>query len=268
MPTPFPGMDPYLERRGLWEEIHTDLISRIRQFLIPLLRPKYRVAIEQRTYLSLVPAKEQLAGKPDVMITTKKPKVQHPAMSMLAVAEPMEADPPLVGELPMPEEVVERYLEIRDTATQQVITAIEILSPTNKEAQDGRQQYEKKRLTVLASATNLVEIDLLRAGKPFAMKVVGQTVAKPSHYRIAISRSWQRPGADLYLFNVRQPIPSFLIPLRPGEQEPVLPLNRILHDLYDQGGYDLAIDYSQPADPPLSREDVAWAVQLLGADSI
>ena len=62
---------------------------------------------------------------------------------------------------------------------------------------------------------------------------------------------------------MRQPIPSFLIPLRPGEQEPVLPLNRILHDLYDQGSYDLAIDYSQPTDPPLSREDVAWAVQLL-----
>ncbi len=52
MPTPFPGMDPYLERRELWEEIHTDLISHIRQFLIPLLRPQYRVAIERRTYLS------------------------------------------------------------------------------------------------------------------------------------------------------------------------------------------------------------------------
>lgn len=54
MPTLFPGMDPYLEHRGLREEIHTDLISGIRHFLIALLRPKYRVAIEQRTYLSLV----------------------------------------------------------------------------------------------------------------------------------------------------------------------------------------------------------------------
>ena len=228
MPTLFPGMDPYLEQRGLWEEVHINLIVAIRQFLTPIVRPQYRVAIGHRVYQVLLSTKGSIEG-----ITEK------------------------------PEEVVERYLEIRDTATQQVITAIEILSPTNKEAQDGRQQYEKKRLTVLASATNLVEIDLLRAGKPFAMKVVGQTAAKPSHYRIAISRSWQRPGADLYLFNVRQPIPAFLIPLRPGEQEPVLPLNRILHDLYDQGGYDLAIDYSQPADPPLSREDVAWAVQLL-----
>lgn len=261
MPTPFPGMDPYLERRGLWEEIHTDLISRIRQFLIPLLRPRYRVAIEQRTYLSLLSTKEQPSGKPDVMITLKTPTLPT-AMAAVAIAEPEVADAPLVGILPQPEEIVERYLEIRDTQTQEVITAIEILSPTNKESKDGRQQYEQKRMKVLASSTNLVEIDLLRAGKPFAMQVVGQAVERVSHYRIVISRSWQRPSADLYLFNVRQPIPSFLIPLRLGEQEPVLPLNRILHDLYDQGGYDLAIDYSQPADPLLAPEDADWARQL------
>lgn len=269
MPTPFPGMDPYLERRGLWEEIHTDLISRTRQFLIPLLRPKYRVAIEQRTYLSLVAPKGQLIGKPDVMITARRQPAMKPSLGPVAVVaaapsvERMLPDPPLSGELPMAEEIVERHLEIRDTATQEVITAIEILSPTNKESQDGRQQYEQKRLKVLASATSLVEIDLLRAGKPFAMKVVGQTEEKAPDYRIAISRSWQRPHADLYLFSVRQPIPSFLIPLRPGEQEPVLPLNKILHDLYDQGGYDLAIEYDQPADPPLSVEDAEWAAQLL-----
>lgn len=214
MSTPFVGMDPYLERHDLWEEVHINLIVAIRQFLTPILRPQYRVAIGHRAY--------------EPMLPTQKP---------------------LEDIMERPEEVVERYLEIRDTATQQVITAIEILSPTNKERQDGRQQYEKKRLTLLASATNLVEIDLLRAGRPFAMKVVGQTETKPSHYRIVVSRSWQRPSADLYLFSVRQPIPSFLIPLRPGEKEPVLPLNHILHDLYDQGGYDLAIDYSQPNRP-------------------
>lgn len=262
MPTPFPGMDPYLERRGLWEEVHTSLIVAIQHFLTPLLRPKYRVAVEQRVYLSLLPPKEQRSGKPDVMIVLKMPTLKSSMTSILTLAEPAEADPPLVGELPQPEEILERYLEIRDTTTQEVITAIEILSPTNKESKDGRQQYEQKRLKVLASSTSLVEIDLLRAGKPFAMKVIDPATAKESHYRIVISRSWQRPSADLYLFNVRQPIPSFLIPLRPGEQEPVLPLNRILHDLYDQGGYDLAIDYAEPADPPLSAEDTLWATQV------
>ena len=268
MQTPFPGMDPYLERRGLWEEVHTDLITSIRQFLTPLLRPRYRVAIEQRIYLSLVSPKGELIGKPDVMVVapkSPKPKATRQAsvMTAVAIAEPVVVDPPLVGELPQPEEVVERYLEIRDTTTQEVVTAIEILSPTNKETQDGRRQYEQKRLNLLASATNLVEIDLLRGGAPFAMNVAGQTGAPQSHYRIVISRSWQRPRADLYLFNLPQPIPAFLIPLRPGEQEPVLPLNQILHPLYDQSGYDLAIDYTEPVSPPLAKEEAEWVAQLL-----
>ncbi|MCB9152396.1 MAG: DUF4058 family protein, partial [Caldilineaceae bacterium] len=133
----------------------------------------------------------------------------------------------------------------------------------NKSSAEGRQQYERKRLHVLASATSLVEIDLLRGGQPFAMKVRGVAPHEPSDYRIVISRNWQRPAADLYLFSVRQLIPSFHIPLRWGETEPVLPLNQILHQLYDRGGYDLAIDYSQPPAPPLSAEDAAWAAQLM-----
>lgn len=260
MPTPFPGMDPYLERRGLWEEVHTDLITRIRQFLTPLLRPKYRVAIEQRTYLSLVAPSGELIGKPDVMVTTPKVPAAEGIMTA-TIAAPLVADSPLVGELPQAEDVIERYLEIRDTATHEVITAIEILSPTNKQSGEGRRQYEQKRLNVLASATSLVEIDLLRGGQPFAMSLSGQAVPQ-SHYRIVISRSWQRPRADLYLFNLQQPIPSFHIPLRPGEKEPVLPLNQLLHELYDQSGYDLAVDYREAPTPPLTPEERDWAAQL------
>ena len=263
MPTPFPGMDPYLERRGLWGEIHTNLIVEIQHFLTPLLRPKYRVAVEHRTYLSLVSTDEELLSMPDVMVVQPKSPFVQPA-SGPAIVGAAVADPPMQGELPMVEEMIERHLEIRDTTTQEVVTAIEILSPTNKETLDGRQRYEKKRINVLASATNLVEIDLLRNGRPFPMKLAGATTESQSDYRIVISRSWQRPAADLYFFSVRQPIPSFYIPLRYGEQEPVLPLNQLLHELYDSGGYDLAIDYSQPPEPPLSDEDAAWAAQVVG----
>jgi hypothetical protein len=254
MPTPFPGMDPYLERRGLWEEVHPGLIVGIQRFLTPLLRPHYHVAIEQRTYLALLPPNEQRVGKPDVSVVS--PGGGAPE-AIAAVASPAAVGP-VVGELPMPEEMLERYLEIRDVVTREVITVIEILSPTNKIPGDGRVQYERKRLRVLGSLTNLVEIDLLRVGEPFSMKVSGE-----SDYRIVVSRSQYRPRADVYLFGVRDPIPDFPIPLRPGETEPTLPLNQILYDLYDQGGYDLAIDYQQLPEPPLSDKDVRWAAQVL-----
>jgi hypothetical protein len=87
----------------------------------------------------------------------------------------------------------------------------------------------------------------------------------PGHndYRIIISRSQHRPRADIYLFGVRDLIPAFPIPLCPGETEPTLPLNGILHELYDQGGYDLIIDYRQPPQPSLSEADAEWARQLV-----
>jgi hypothetical protein len=258
MPTPFPGMDPYLERRGLWEEVHTDLIARIRQFLTPLLRPKYRVAIEQRTYLALLPPEDQLVGIPDVLVAGGGSGAPRPLAAPQALA-----DAPLMVELPLPEEAVERYLEVREVGTQDVITVIEILSPTNKLGKKGRQTYEEKRLQVLGSRTNLVEIDLLRAGQPFAMHLPGVNGAPQRDYRIVVSRRWQRPKAELYLFGVRDPIPTFPIPLQRGETEPLLPLNQLLHELYDQSGYDLAIDYRQPPHPPLAEADAQWARDLV-----
>lgn len=259
MPTPFPGMDPYLERRGLWEEVHTGLITAIQHFLTPLLRPKYRVAIEQRTYLTLLPPNEQFSGKPDVLVTA--PKAGSSSTATLTFVSTTGA--PLIGELPMSEEIKERFLEVRDVATQEVITVIEILSPTNKLGKEGRTQYEEKRMKVLASRTSLIEIDLLRAGKPFSMKLPDQHEPTQSAYRIVVSRSWQRPRAAIYLFGIRETIPTFPIPLRRGEDEPLLPLNQILHELYDLGGYDLAIDYHQTPEPPLAEEDERWAAREL-----
>jgi hypothetical protein len=165
---------------------------------------------------------------------------------------------PVIAELPQPEEIKHRYLEIRTVENQRVITTLEILSPSNKIGREGREQYEQKRIKVLGSLTNLVEIDLLRSGDPLPMNVPYQ-----NDYRIIVSRSTQRPQAAAYLFSVRDPIPDFPIPLQPGEEEPLLPLNQILHELYDKAGYDLMIDYGQPPVPPLREQEAGWATALL-----
>jgi len=257
MPTPFPGMDPYLEGRGLWEEVHTNLIVEIQHFLAPLVRPHYRVAVERHTYITLLPFDDSLSvGKPDVLVISPR---EHERQAMpVATATVTATVEPLVAELPMSEEIRPRYLEIRHVKTNEVVTVIEILSPANKISYEGRKKYLNKRLKVLESLTNLVEIDLLREGQPLPMRISGQ-----NDYRILISRSLHRPQADVYLFGVRDLIPDVPIPLRPGEEEPPLRLNQILHRLYDEAGYDLAIDYRQPPEPPLSDEDAEWARQLL-----
>ncbi len=255
MPTPFPGMDPYLEQSRIWRQVHSDLIVDIRRFLTPILRPYYTVDIEQRTYLAVFPPED--TGIPDVLVLD----TYYPQGNVL-VAAPTITFKHVMTELPTSteDEFIERYLEIRHVNSQEVITAIEIISPTNKLEGKGRQEYLYKRNQVLNSLTNLVEIDLLRAGKPLPMKIPPQ---QQNHYRLVVSRSPQRPQADIYLFGVREAIPDIPIPLRPGEHEPLLPLNQLLHTMYDQGGYDLKINYRQPPEPPLTIEDAEWANQLL-----
>jgi uncharacterized protein DUF4058 len=258
MPTPFPGMDPYLERAGVWEEVHTRLIVAIADALGPQVRPKYRVGVEQRTYLAvLTPDEYDLVGKPDVLVAASRrqaPPVQATASAVGVV--------PKVAQLPMPDEITERYLQVRDVISGEVVTVIELLSPTNKLTRAGRRQYACQRMQVLASATHFIEIDLLRAGEPFPFKVLDDEAQ--SDYRILVSRAQDRPQAAVYLFSIRDPIPDIPVPLQPGDAEPSLALNRLVHDVYDRAGYDLTVDYQQaPPPPPLSEPDIQWLKQLL-----
>src|SRR5207253_9708595 len=110
------------------------------------------------------------------------------------------------------EEVRERYLEIRAAPTHAVITAVEILSPSNKTPGEGRDAYEEKRRQVLSTLTNLVEIDLLRGGKPMEMQPPPQ-----GDYRILIRAGWERLQARLYTCSVRQALPEAPVHLSQGE---------------------------------------------------
>lgn len=255
MPTPFPGMDPYLERRDHWHAVHTRLLVAIADTLGPQVWPHYRVDIELRTYIALLTS-ESLAGIPDVLVMASPRAEERP----IAPA-PASGIAPQTVEVPMPEEIHERYLVVYEVTTQDVVTVLEILSLANKLTHEGREAYEAKRTTVLGSKTNLVEIDLLRAGSPLPPFQAGQ-----SDYRILISPAHTRPRAMAYTLSVRDPLPTIAIPLRPGDPEPTLPLNQLLHDLYDRARYDLAIDYSQPPVPPLHDDDMAWARRLLSAE--
>lgn len=260
MPTPFPGMDPYLEGVGMWEEVHTRLIVAIADALGPQVRPKYRVGVEQRTYLAvLTPDESVLVGKPDVLVA-RQPRQSAP----VSVVTTTVGLAPRVVHVPMPEKVVERYLAVRDVLTGEVITVMELLSPTNKLTRDGRRQYMRKRQQIFGSATHFIEIDLLRAGEPFPFTFPnGET---RSDYRILVSRAPDRPQAAVYLLTIRDAIPDVPVPLQPGEAEPILLLNRLLHEVYDRAGYDLLLDYQHAPPPPaLRQEDQPWVRELLSA---
>ncbi len=166
--------------------------------------------------------------------------------------------------LDLPEEVRERYLEVREISTGRVVTVLELLSPKNKRTGEGRSAYERKRQQVLASVTHFVEIDLLRRGQAFPLGESSITVP----YYILVARGDRRPQADLYSFGLRETMPSFPMPLANNlantSVEPIVQLQTILNGVYDRAGFDLAIDYRQPIPTPaLSAEDKTWANDLL-----
>ncbi|MEC4982920.1 MAG: DUF4058 family protein [Oscillatoria sp. PMC 1068.18] len=251
MSSPFPGIDPYLENPELWSAVHNRLIVAIADDLVDRLSEKYRVEIEKRTYFS-TDEESVLVGIPDVSVVTKRINQSNSSTATLLLpVQPEEVT------IPMPQEVNERYLEIREIGTGSVVTTIELLSPKNKRKGEGRNAYLNKRNQVLASASNLVEIDFLRGGKPLPIKSTNL-----GDYRILVSRSDRRPNADLYAFSLRQPIPAIPIPLSATETEPILDLQPLFNYVYRKGRYHLAIDYTQPPKPPLSPEDRAWATTL------
>lgn len=254
MPSPFPGMDPYLENPELWPEVHSRLIVAIADAIAPSLHPKYYAAIEKRTYLD-ISEDSILVGIPDVSVADRskiEPALKQGSSSIATLSQPE------IVTLPIPEEVTERYLEIRDTDTATVITAIEILSPKNKRAGEGRTAYLRKRQRILATQTHFVEIDLLRSQIP--MPVGTQT---QSDYRILVSRSNIRPKAELYRFNLQNLIPRFALPLNSNDTEPTLDLKTTLDEIYDRAGYSFRIDYRKPSQPALSPDHQQWAAGLI-----
>lgn len=253
MPTPFPGMDPYLERPDLWPNVHASLIVGLRDDLAPRLRPRYYVSVEERTYLVQLDD-STFGARPDAAVVGES----RPTYEVISTAG-VPAPEVFTVVLPIPDMVRERYLEIRTVESGRVVTVIEILSPANKQPGKGRRRYERKRLALMTTRTHLVEIDLLRLGEPLPMLGTRQS----SQYRILISREEDRPFAKLVSFSVRQPIPTFRLPLLPGDEEPEVELGRLLHDLYDRAGYDLRIDYRGEPRPPLEGEEAAWANELL-----
>jgi hypothetical protein len=258
MASPFCGMNPYLEHPDLWSEFHNRLIVALADDLAPSLRPTYRVAIEKRVYEAWN-SETLLVGIPDVSvyhpaaIAPSRQAISTLSSTLSPVTQPMSVL------LPEVEQVKETYLEVRDVNTGEVVTVIELLSPKNKRNGEGRQIYETKRRRILSSRSHFVEIDLLIQGD--AMPFLGSEMV--GRYRILVSRSDKRPYADLYPFELSDPIPTFALPLRIGETEPIVDLQILLHGVYERAGFDLAIVYDRDPTMRLANTEQNWIRESL-----
>jgi len=208
MPSPFPGMDPYLEGSE-WTSVHAELSSEIARQLSPKLRPKY-IARTARRFMPL--------------------RIPHVT------------------------------IEIRDVTNRELVTAIEVLSPTNKRG-DGYREYLNKRRRVLSSMAHLLEIDLLRKGNRVPM----QKPLPPAPYFVFLSRAERRPMTEIWPIQLDTRLPIVPVPLLAGDPDVALDLQLALNTVYDLLNYDLSVDYTHSPEVPLENEAANWAEECLRA---
>ena len=126
MPSPFPGMDPYLEDEKLWPEFHHALVAALYQALLPNLVDRYRARVGQRHYVV------------EQALFTSVIRDEHH----------------------------EEFIEVRQRCDGRLVTLLDVVSPANKTLSAARGAYLEKRQEAKNAGASLVEIDLILQGTP------------------------------------------------------------------------------------------------------
>jgi hypothetical protein len=253
--SPFPGMDPYIEAPEIWSDFHSNLASEIQAQLNPIIQPKYVARLTPYVTYDIVEVAQTRGIRPDVAVWQSQRQIRESSPAYVAIP-PAPAASLVTLELPL------RLLsvEIHQTDTLELVTAIEILSPVNKRpGHDAHRDYLRKRQELLRSSAHLLEIDLLRGGsRPPLQKPVPE-----APYYVTLSRADRRPHVAVWPIQLTDKLPLLPIPLLEPDPDAPLDLAKAVAAVYERGGYTSLIDYSQaPPPPPLSDEETVWLAEL------
>jgi hypothetical protein len=267
MPSPFVGMDPYLEDSAIFPDLHDSVIFCLRQTINELLPPPYFASIGSRAWIE---TSHRPIG-PDVKVLEPRPTPngglhRSGGGGGVAVAETPACEPVVIKV--HHDEWREPFLEIKTQAGgDRLVTTVEVLSMINKTpGETGRTLYLQKQKEILESKVHLVEIDLLRGGKHSTAVPRDLVEAKAGlfeyHICIHLFDKWE----DYFVYPCRLGVklPTIAVPLLPGDGAISVDLQSILDRVYDTGHYDRQVRYKETAPvPPLTAEQKQWAEAVL-----
>ena len=257
MLSPFPGMDPFIEARGLWRDFHDDLIGEIKRQLAPALPQGYVARTGARSYIVLVEenGKAERSFLPDVSVTTPTDRPKTSGKRKPAPVPVAEAGPVVLRAF-IEEDFDEQFIDIFELEPERrLVTSIEVLSPSNKRrGSKGWKKYLRKRQALLRGKANLVEIDLLRGGD--RMPMLDPWPASP--YTLLVAREERAPYCRVWPASFDRPLPEIPVPLSRPDPDLTLTLQPLVDAIYERGRYREDIDYARPLVPPLSAEQAAW----------
>ncbi|MEW5985767.1 MAG: DUF4058 family protein [Chloroflexota bacterium] len=256
MPSPFPGMNPYLEDSEIWPGFHHFLADEIAAQLNPRIGPRYYADVEVRTVADTVSIANMHTIYPDAGVFERLPPqpAGHFATPTMTIPEaPVKRIVLTSGQTRL------RAVRVYVTDSSQLVTSIEILSPFNKRRGEGLEEYRRKRERLLRSPVHLVELDLLRGGlRP------GREVNEPeldTDYVLLVSRDQGDEArlSEIWPVALNEPLPLLPLPLMPPDPDVILDLGAALQVVYGRAGYEWRLDYQRPVPPPALRPAmVAW----------
>ena len=249
MPSPFPGIDPYLEQSGRWPDFHTRLITYACDALNDRLPGAYIARIDEQFKLVELPEAREKRIRPDIAITGGPAGGGSSGAAVVATLEPVARTLPARFE-----EVRETRVEIYHLDDSRLVTVIELLSPSNK-VEPGCFEYDAKRRALFQRRVNLVEIDLLLGGRRLP---VTEPLPRGDYYAL-VARGPALPACSVYAWTVRMPLPTLPIPLLDPDPDVPLDLAAVVAMAYDRGRYGRTIDYKAPLSLPLDPDDRTWA---------
>lgn len=263
MPSPFPGMDPYLEDSDIWPGFHHSLADEVKAQLNPLIGPKYYADVEVRTVVEEVNIAATRTIYPDAAILEQK-KVERVSQSGSTAATLVVPEAPVQRMVLVSDQIKLRTVQIYVTETSQLVTSIEVLSPYNKRPGEGLESYRRKRALLLRSPVHLIEIDLLRGGERPGKEV--NTPPLDAEYILLVNRAdlGDYRLSEIWPVALSDPLPLLPVPLLPADSDVTLDLGAALKAAYARAGYDWRIDYGRPVPPPELRPELAdWLQQTL-----
>jgi len=263
MPSPFPGMDPYIEAYGDWLDFHNRFTTYCCDFLNDRLPEGYAASVD--TQLKLVRAEDDAVEgrmRPDLGVHAGPQRAPSQTRGgAVAILEPRLE--PRVLTLPVDyDEVRESSVQILRYPERRLVTHIELLSPFNKR-NPGLGEYLAKRVALIhQQKVNMVKIDLLMG--------VGERLATveplpPADYYAFVTRAHRLPKVDVYAWSVRQALPPIPIPLLPPDADVPIDLAILVTQVYDRGRYGQLIAYDKAAPKGIGEGDPAWVEQLASA---
>ena len=255
MPSPFPGMDPFIESQN-WKGFHSNFIGVLGEMLVAKLRPRYIVQTEDYVYLARVGDDPDRLLEPDLAVVEA---AAAPAMPTGSIGEAVATLAPSMHTLHVPRRYRQKFLSIRDRKFRNVVTVVELLSPTNKTPGDGYSEYLVKRYNVSYTTSHLVEIDLLRGGQRLATR----EPLEPADFYAFVARTAEASTIEVYHWTLRDRLPAIPIPLSEGDADVLLDLRAAFTTTYDRYGYDYALDYQLPVESPLETVASDWAKSVV-----